>query len=63
MAQIGGPPPDALALIVTGMFWLAPVMLDQLIPTALEQGLIVIEYGLGSAGILGGLAMTVMDEL
>jgi hypothetical protein len=45
------------------MFWLAPVMLDQLIPTALEQGLIVIEYGLGSAGILGGLAMTVMDEL
>jgi hypothetical protein len=61
MAALGGPPPDAVGLILTGLFWLLPVLVSQSIPAPFEGPMSWIEWGLGTAGIVGGIVVAARD--
>ena len=55
MAKVGGPPPDAVGLILTGMFWLMPVLLGQRIPTSLDPPLSWVEWVFAGLWIAAGV--------
>jgi hypothetical protein len=61
MAPFDGPSPDPIGIILTGMFWLMPVLLSQRIPTSLDPPLSWVEWGLATAWIVAGIVRAATD--
>lgn len=61
MAEIDGPPPDAIGLILMGLFWLLPVLVSQNIPAPFDGPMSCVEWGIGTAGIVAGIIVGSTD--
>lgn len=61
MAKIDGSSSDAFGLILTGMFWLMPILVSQRIPAPLDPPLTWIELGLSTIGIVAGVVQASRD--